>query len=429
MSQDVRAVDVRGGSNGVQADVHDLTALARVYGGAALDCGGHALALHGYLVSPAIASAAVLDPVGAARFEWALLQALDGSHGLSRIALDCTGTGTRLRATAASYVTADRLRANALPAGRGIVGLPDAVREFRHGLRHGGIGAALSEMAATDPALADTAVDVLSEFWQNHLLLDCVAALPDGRADVRRLGPANPAQERPAPHSVRDVMAGLARRNAGESGGDVDVRFVYTTDAAGARVRRVIVDIPGTKNWTLSSTDPDPTNLNTNLKSIAGARTTYQQGVLEVMRQAGVGRGEQVLLVGHSQGGMVAVNVAEQAAHSHEFTITNVITAGSPIARLAVPANTQVLSLENEGDVVPHADGASNPDRRNQVTVTVHRATSDALINHDLERTYLPGAGDVDASADPSVRSYLRTLQPFLTGSKVQTVVYHVARR
>ena len=73
------------------------------------------------------------------------------------------------------------------------------------------------------------------------------------------------------------------------------------------------------------------------------------------MRDAGIGSDEPVLLVGHSQGGIEAAWIA---SHSSEFSVTQVVTAGSPIAVLGdYPAGTQVLSLEHHGDVVPLLDG------------------------------------------------------------------------
>lgn len=45
------------------------------------------------------------------------------------------------------------------------------------------------------------------------------------------------------------------------------------------------------------------------------------------------------------------------------FNITHVVTAGSPIGRTDIPADVQVLSLENQRDIVPHLDAAPNPDR------------------------------------------------------------------
>ncbi|HEY2982943.1 MAG TPA: hypothetical protein VGJ38_02245, partial [Jatrophihabitantaceae bacterium] len=174
----------------------------------------------------------------------------------------------------------------------------------------------------------------------------------------------------------------------------------------------------------------DVTSIATNLRALRGAVTTYERGVLEAMRQAGVGPDDDVLMVGHSEGGMVAVNAARRAAASGEFRVRHVVTAGAPLGLIAgnVPASVNVLALENDGDVVPHLDGAENPDRLNVTTVTAHRGHGDVVANHRLDEAYLAAARDLDAGDDPSVRDYLQGLAGFLTASTVRTHTYQITR-
>jgi hypothetical protein len=88
----------------------------------------------------------------------------------------------------------------------------------------------------------------------------------------------------------------------------------------------------------------------------------------------------------------------------------------------------QVLALENSGDLVPHADGATNPDRTNITTVAIHRDHGTVSANHDIEESYLPGAADVDASGDASVRAFLGSAQRFFDAREVQTSRYVITR-
>jgi len=127
---------------------------------------------------------------------------------------------------------------------------------------------------------------------------------------------------------------------------------------------------------------------------------------------------------------MVAVNAARHLASTGEFHVSHVVTAGSPIGLIAgsVPSGVDVLALENDGDVVPHLDGAQNPDRVNVTTATVRHDHGDIAANHDLDASYLPGAADVDTSDDPSVRAYLAGLGGFLTADAVQTRTYVITR-
>ena len=102
------------------------------------------------------------------------------------------------------------------------------------------------------------------------------------------------------------------------------------------------------------------------------------------------------MLVGHSQGGMVAAELAGELNRDHEFTVTHVVTAGSPIGLSPVPSSISVLSLENRGDVVPELDGSDNPARSGWLTARVDQGPPDALKRHSMN-SYVAGAADFDA--------------------------------
>jgi pimeloyl-ACP methyl ester carboxylesterase len=139
---------------------------------------------------------------------------------------------------------------------------------------------------------------------------------------------------------------------------------------------------------------------------------------------------DQVTIVGHSQGGVIAVNTARDAVASGGFHVTNVITVGSPISSVVaqLPLSVDVLAIENDGDLVPHLDGAANPDQGNVTTVTVHHNQHDVVSNHDLTASYLPAAAEIEASSDVSVQAYLATLAGTFSASSVTTYTYVVTR-
>ncbi len=157
--------------------------------------------------------------------------------------------------------------------------------------------------------------------------------------------------------------------------------------------------------------------------------TTYEAGVVEAMRQAGVRPDDDVVLLGHSEGGMVALNTAIHGAGG--FRVTSVITAGAPVglATDRVPPGVQVLALENDGDLVPHLDGGRNADRPEVTTVRVAHDSGTVLGNHDLRRSYVPGAADVDASDDPSVRAFLTGMDGVFDADSAETQRFLIARR
>ncbi len=206
---------------------------------------------------------------------------------------------------------------------------------------------------------------------------------------------------------------------------------MQTIRAADGSVRHVVY-LPGTDDLATTpwSQDADVRDLGTNLLLVSGDDNAYQQGVLDALQQAGVRPGEPVALVGHSQGGMVAAAIASQGS---PYTVTHVVTAGSPTAHLdGFPPGTHVLSLENHGDVVPLLDGEDNPDSAEQVTVRFDDGAAGVVGDHDLGH-YAGGALAVQASDDASVRDQLASLAQggfvgSATGQEVSSQVFQITR-
>jgi pimeloyl-ACP methyl ester carboxylesterase len=186
--------------------------------------------------------------------------------------------------------------------------------------------------------------------------------------------------------------------------------------------RSWIVSVPGTRTWSALA-GPNPLDLTGNVRAMAQQRTAAGAAVLAAMRQAGVGPGEPVLLAGHSQGGLVAADLAADPVARREFDITHLVTAGSPIARDQIPADVEVLALEHD-DLVPRLDGAPNPAGPNWVTVS-RPASADPQLRAVAADSPMPGhslagyartAALVDASSNPSLLAWRRGAAAFLAG-------------
>jgi pimeloyl-ACP methyl ester carboxylesterase len=190
--------------------------------------------------------------------------------------------------------------------------------------------------------------------------------------------------------------------------------------------------VPGTKDW-----QPDPrhrehlNDLATNLTTMAGSRSARLDGVREAMRLAGVRAGEPVMLVGHSQGGLVALRAAEQLTRDGSFAVTHVVTAGSPIGRMPVPSSVSVLALENRYDVVPQLDGRPSPPDANRVTVVFDAQNHDVGLNHALASAYVPAGSVVDNDADASLTAWREGAAAFLAAPgepvDVRTTVWDIS--
>ena len=133
----------------------------------------------------------------------------------------------------------------------------------------------------------------------------------------------------------------------------------------------------GTLSWlvTIPGTDgkPDsafgwPHNLEV-MSADAGQRMRGDSArmVAEAMKQAGIGSTDQVALIGHSQGGIVAAAIASDMKDS--YRIEHVVTAGSPVANHPVPHSTWMTSIEMEDELVAALDGAANPSDEHWLTI------------------------------------------------------------
>jgi hypothetical protein len=329
------------------------------------------------------------------------------------------------------------------PGRQGLAELPGAlVTGEAVGLASGSPAEAWDAFSTSDPQLLDTILDggALALF-ASPTLLPALAGVDellqryfaDGSPVVTAAGTDTAVPATLAPRSLTDLVDGVLWRDAHEEdtagateGGEIDIKFLHHPDGS----RSVIVDIPGTKDWSLRGFDPDVTNMASNLRSIQGVPTTYEQGVLDAMQRAGVRPDDRVLLVGHSLGGMVAVEAARDAVRSGRFRVTNVVTAGSPVGHTvgSVPASVHVLALENAEDIVPNLDGRANPAKRNVLTVTADVPSHDLGAAHHLDDTYESVAEAAERSGDPAVDYYLAGTAEYLDADSVRTERYVITR-
>lgn len=221
---------------------------------------------------------------------------------------------------------------------------------------------------------------------------------------------------------LKDIVAEAAKTEH-QSNADhsvVHVRRVVGADGKGAWV----VAIPGTTHWNWKS-DHGPSATAANLATEAGVKSSLypaiDKAVGAAMKEAGVTPGsEPVMVTGHSQGGIVATQLAVDDGFRTKYHVTEVVTAGSPISRIKVPKSVNVLSIENIHDPVPRADGVANPDTTNRTNIvceTPKGETLNGLVDaHDASR-YTRSAGELtpDRSEGQLSDWYARNHQ-FLNG-------------
>lgn len=132
--------------------------------------------------------------------------------------------------------------------------------------------------------------------------------------------------------------------------------------------RRHIVTIPGTEDWSLKR-GTNPADLGSNLHLMGGHQVELQRQVNAAMEAAGIQADEEVMLSGHSQGGIAAASLAADEEFNKSYTVKSVVATGAPIARFPIPPSVDVLAIEHDSDAVPKLDGRENPDRSRWTTV------------------------------------------------------------
>jgi PGAP1-like protein len=423
-------LEVRGGIGGIRARTDDMERAAHVLGTSGAHLAGLGLRLGAVAAAPDLLLTVAVSPATSAAAEAAVLGAAFGPDGLVPAAARLEFLGVRLRAAAIACAATDEaavLLAQAVPvAAVGSLGLAavGAVPWAELAGTSGGVGSQLA--GVVEVAVAVVPGSVRRVAGGIGAVTSGTPLLRDGHAVVT----ARPPTPVAAPSGVADLLRGVAScyPEGGAAPGTVRVLRVLHPDGR----RAWIVEIPGTQGWTPLAGD-DPFDLSGDVASMSGGGTAAGEAVEGALAASGARRGEPVLLAGHSLGGMVAAGLAADPAFRSRFTVTHVLTAGSPVAGYPVPRDLQVLSLEHTDDVVPALDGRRDPDRSRWVTVRRTLRPVGLVVDpegaHDIG-AYTRTAALVDASEDPSVAAWRAGLTPFLTGAGVSaTAVVAVGAR
>ncbi|RXR25383.1 hypothetical protein EQW78_10210 [Oerskovia turbata] len=183
--------------------------------------------------------------------------------------------------------------------------------------------------------------------------------------------------DKPVARSAEDLLSGIDVVYG--TGNDLPDSVVSVEKYVGDDQRATwVVTVPGTQLGNPTT----PFSMTSNFDLVQGEAADSTAHVLDAMRQAGIPEGEEVVLVGHSQGGMVAMAVAAAASGASgaagtvpRYDVRQVLTAGAPVGLAALPAGVRATHVENEQEGVSQLDGTDNPVGPDRVTV---RADLDA---------------------------------------------------
>lgn len=172
------------------------------------------------------------------------------------------------------------------------------------------------------------------------------------------------------------------RKGDADDRGEIQVTGVTGPDG----VRRYIVNIPGTleelgdlNGWDGSTSGADwPANL----QLIAYGTSSFYESVKAAIARAvaadGGGNGRpEILLSGHSQGGIVAAALAADPSFQQAYNVRGVMAMSSPIETFPIPTTTPVYNVLMPGDIVPKLDlgGVSLGTLLGQRPVLEHQVT------------------------------------------------------
>jgi hypothetical protein len=457
---------VRGGSGGTVVGLESLDAAACVLAEVAEEVAVAVWRVAAVATDTDLVAGSVLSPVTGACAD-AALAAAAGPAGLAGDATALVALATAVRAAGVAYRRGDEAVTRAVERAQDTVmfvagGLAPEILVGVLALDALGVDVAglLDELAFDDPRITDLAggaEGLVVGLRSNPLTAPFVPAAPrtDGLSDdkdyelaVRTLADSaalwgllsergrarvtaepTPRAGAAVPRSLEDLAAD--RRNLG--GGEDYAGHIRVIEVPQARRSAWIVEISGTQVW-----DPragqNPFDVTTDVRSMAQDATLLADGVQQALEQAqaasapeGAARDggpgpdsvpDPVMLVGHSLGGIAAAGLASSPRFTGAHPVTHVVTMGSPVGRMPVPAGTEVLSLEHIQDAVPRLDGQPNPDRASWVTVSRELADDEAHTASQAHDTtlYIATAALVDESDDPSVATWRASSEHFFTG-------------
>jgi hypothetical protein len=236
------------------------------------------------------------------------------------------------------------------------------------------------------------------------------------------------------PHDLPDIINGLRRLTSDD---DDRERVSVTKATAADGTHSWVVLVPGTQSMSLGSPGT-AFDMATNLLALVGDVNAVGLGISAALRDAGVKKGEPILMAGHSQGGIVTTALACDKEFLAKYSVAGVMSVGSPVGLLPVAGGVPVLSLEHKQDVIPALSGGPNKAASNHTTVVrdltkaedpkVREAAGQISKAHALD-TYLDTAKATQNAKAPSVEAWLKAVEvPLGEAVSVERMDYTITR-
>lgn len=202
---------------------------------------------------------------------------------------------------------------------------------------------------------------------------------------------------------------------------------------ADGRPPRWVVYVGPTETFSPFAED-EPNDMTSNMYGVAGLSAGSFRAVEQAMAQAGVDPGDQILVSGFSQGGLVATMVAG----SGDWNVYGIETYGAPAGNIPLPDGIRGFAARNTDDFIPALAGP-------QLDHSVMQIEREAYRDGAEMPTSLPAPGHqrfaynhlataIDAADSAAVQQEVRAIDAFtaeyleLPGGRGTSTTYHATR-
>lgn len=214
------------------------------------------------------------------------------------------------------------------------------------------------------------------------------------------------------------TLADLAKRieRSGQSGQVSIERYGQT----------YVAYIPGTQNWSPIAAQ-NPLDFTSNLQAMSKPGLAASEiAVQQALAKSGAGKSSKIVLIGHSQGGLIAANIAVQ-----DKRVAALVTFGAPIGQVASQLKVPVVAIEHSNDIVPKLGLKANPLVENMVTVVrempIEHESKTVVEAHDISN-YTKTAEIADKSQEFGLKRVRAQVLELFGQEPAEVSVYKINR-
>lgn len=240
-----------------------------------------------------------------------------------------------------------------------------------------------------------------------------------GTADAVRVTPVRTSTPVTAPGSLADAFRRMPRAEGAQLAVEKQVR-------EGGR-ERYVVYIKGTQNITYGGTEP--WDMKSNSELYGRQKSASYQATVDALKDAGAGDGDEVVVVAHSQAGMIGAYL-ESEGH---FDVSAQITAGSPVSPV-VDDSELLVQLGYTDDFVRSLAGGGTPGGSGSPDSFTVTADDAPVLGHNLLwdphllESYIEMAEKVDDSDDPRAIALDDLWRDLGQADTIERTEYHAER-